>query len=57
MDNVIPAVFDPAFRLQVFNNIKYNGGPNYNVKMLIKAGYHPSFAKALVRNITRNMGW
>lgn len=55
--NVIQADFSPQFRMQIFTNIKHNGGPQYWTKKLIELGYHPSFAKAIVRNITRNMGW
>lgn len=57
MDNVVHAVFDPRFRYQVYMNIKTNGGPLYQTKKLIESGYHPSFARAIVRNITRKEGW
>lgn len=57
MDNVIFADFSPEFRAKVVHMIKRQGGPNYNVKVLIELGYHPSFARAIVRSITRKEGW
>lgn len=57
MDNFIQAFFNHEFRMEVFKMIKYNGGPQYNTKVLIQAGYHPSFARAIVRSITRKEGW
>lgn len=57
MNNVIQAFFDPDFRRSIFLQIKHHGGPQYNELKMIEAGFHPSFAKAIIRNITRNEGW
>lgn len=57
MSRVIQAYFDPEFRRRIFLQIKHHGGPQYNEKKMIEAGYHPSFARALIRSITRNEGW
>lgn len=57
MAEVIPANFTPAFRKQLHSFIKFDGGPQYRVKVMVKQGFHPAFAKAIVRNITRKEGW
>lgn len=56
VDNVIPACFDPKFKMEIFTSIKYVGIKRTHKEML-DAGFHPSFVRALVRNITRTMGW
>lgn len=57
MGEVIYANFSPEFRAEVVNQIKRHGGPNYNLKKMIEAGFSPSFAKAIVRSIIRREGW
>lgn len=54
--NIIPANFDPEFKIKVFTLIKYNG-LKCTENFLLTEGFHPSFAKAIIRNITRTMGW
>lgn len=54
--NVIPACFDPKFKLDVFTSIKYHGIKRTEKEMLA-GGFHPSFVRALIRNVTRTMGW
>lgn len=54
--NVIPANFDPKFKMAIFTNIKYEGIKRTE-KDMIENGLHSSFVKALIRNITRTMGW
>lgn len=57
MGEVICASFSPKFRSELVNQIKSQGGPNYNLKKMIEAGFHPSFAKAIVRSIIKREGW
>lgn len=56
MNNVIPANFDPEFKKQVFTLIKYRGVARAE-KALLSQEIHPAFAKAIIRNIMRTMGW
>ncbi|MGZ3742725.1 MAG: hypothetical protein ACXVB1_00210 [Pseudobdellovibrionaceae bacterium] len=54
--NVIHAFFNPEFKKQVYIEIKYRGVKRAEIN-LIAQGFHPSFVRALIRNITRTMGW
>jgi len=54
--NVIPACFEPKLKLEVYTSIKFLGIKRAE-KELLSSGFHPSFVKALIRNITRTMGW
>jgi hypothetical protein len=56
MDNVILANFDPQVKLSVYQSIKYLGVKRVE-EMLMAQGLHPSFVKAIIRNIMRNIGW
>ena len=57
MDNIITVNFTEEFRKEIFLLIKHRGGPKYTEKILIDAGFHPSFIKGLIRNIMRKDGW
>jgi len=57
MDNVIEANFYPEFRREVYMLIKSFGGPKKTEAGMIADGFHPSFAKAIVRSISRREGW
>lgn len=54
--NIIPAAFDPTFRAQVAQQIRYYGIERVE-KMLLASEFHPSFAKAIIRSIIRKEGW
>ena len=55
--NLIPADFSPEFRADVVFRIKRLGGPHRTLEGMLEAGFHPSFARALVRSIMRREGW
>lgn len=56
-NNVIYANFSPEFRSELVGMIKHKGGPQFNQQVLMNIGWHPSFAKAIVRSIMRREGW
>lgn len=56
MNDIIEANFSPQFKLEVFQSIKQNGIKRTE-KLLIEHGLNQSFIKAIIRNITRTMGW
>lgn len=57
VDNVIPAFFGDEVYNDVYTLIKHGGGVLKAEESLIKSGYHPSFAKAVVKKIMRERGW
>lgn len=56
--NVIPAGFGDDIYNDVFQRIKFQGGPAKTEKVMIEAfGLHPSYVRALIRKIMRERGW
>lgn len=56
--NVIPAGFGPEIYEDVWQRIKFQGGPAKTEKVMIESfGLHPSFVRAVIRKIMRERGW
>lgn len=55
--SLIPCEFGTDFRADVVFRIKRLGGPHRTLNGMLEAGFHPSFARALVRSIMRREGW
>ncbi len=55
--NVIPAYFGEAVYDEVYNQMKFAGGPAKTEQGLLADGYHPSFVKAVVKKLCKERGW
>jgi hypothetical protein len=55
--NVIVAHFGEEVYMDIFNRIKFQGGPHQIESALIKDGHHQSWVKAVVKKIMKERGW